>query len=295
MTAAALTGIIAPVLTPFTADGAVDLDAFRREVRVLLDAGVHGISPGGSTGEGAALTDDELVSMIEVIRAENHGGVPVVAGVIRSSTPAAVRTGLLARDAGADTLMVTPTFYNVLVPDAAGNRLFYQTLSDEVGLPIVIYNVVPQNEIGSELAAELLDIDNVVGIKQSVGGIMAMYDMRVLCRDKGSVYAATDEMLASCYALGADGAISAILALFPRTSVRMWDLVQAGRHEEALALQDRLYPVWRLVRGGQFPARMKAAAAAMGRDAGHPRSPLTPADDALRAELEDALAGITDE
>ncbi|WP_052436710.1 dihydrodipicolinate synthase family protein [Georgenia sp. SUBG003] len=289
-----LTGIIAPVLTPFTEDGALDVEAFRAEVRLLLDSGVHGISPGGSTGEGAALTDDELVEMLAIIREENHDSVPVVAGIIRSSTPAAVRTGLLARDAGADALMVTPTFYNVLVPDDGGNRLFYQTLSREVGLPVIIYNVIPQNQISSELAAELLDIEHVVGIKQSVGGIMAMYDMRLASRDKGLVYAATDEMLASCYALGADGAISAILSLFPRTSVRMWELVRSGRHEEALALQERLYPVWRLVRGAQFPARMKAAASALGRQSGYPRSPLTPVSDQVRAALEEALTGISD-
>jgi dihydrodipicolinate synthase/N-acetylneuraminate lyase len=290
-----LTGIIAPVLTPFTADGALDVDAFRAEVRLLLDAGVHGISPGGSTGEGAALTDEELVEMLGVVREENRERVPVVAGVIRSSTPAAVHAGLLARDAGADALMVTPTFYNVLVPDDPGNRLFYQTISDKVGLPVIIYNVIPQNQIGSELAADLLDIENVVGIKQSVGGIMAMYDMRVLCRGKGLVYAATDEMLASCYALGADGAISAILSLFPRTSVRMWEMVRASQHDEALALQERLYPVWRLVRGAQFPSRMKAAATVMGRLPGYPRSPLAPVSAQVRAGLENALADIFDE
>lgn len=294
-TGADLTGVIAPVLTPFTADGALDTEKFRAEVRLLLDAGVHGVSPGGSTGEGAAVTDEELVEMLGIVREENYEKVPVVAGVIRSSTPAAVRTGLLAKEAGADALMVTPTFYNVLVPDEAGNRLFYQTLSDEVRLPVIIYNVIPQNQIGSELAAELLQIEHVVGVKQSVGGIMAMYDMRAVVQDAGLVYAATDEMLASCYALGADGAISAILSLFPRTSVRMWDLVRAGQHSEALALQDRLYPVWRLVRGPQFPARMKAAAAAMGRDCGYPRSPLAPVPAEVKAALEAALSGITDE
>lgn len=290
-----LTGIIAPVLTPFTAGGALDCNKFRAEVRLLLDAGVHGVSPGGSTGEGAAITDAELVRMLAIIQEENHGRVPVVAGVIRSSTPAAVRTGQLAKDAGADALMVTPTFYNVLVPDDTGNRRFYQTLSDEVGLPIIIYNVVPQNTIASEAAMDLLTIDHVVGIKQSVGGIMAMYDMRMVVGDTGLVYAATDEMLASCYAVGADGAISAILSLFPRSSVRMWDLMRTGRHREALALQRRLYPVWRVVRGPQFPARMKAAARVMGRDCGYPRSPLTTPSAEVEASLEAILHGIADE
>lgn len=292
---ARLTGVIAPVLTPFTSDGDLDRDRFRGEVRYLLDAGVHGISPGGSTGEGPTLTDDELVEMIGIICDENHQGIPVVAGVIRSCTAAAIRTACLARDAGADALMVTPTFYNVLVPDDDGNRLFYRGLSDKVGLPIIIYNVIPQNQISSELASDLLDIEHVIGVKQSVGGIMAMYDLTMVCGDKGMVYAATDEMLASCYMLGADGAISAILSLFPHMSVRMWDLVKGGHYDEALKLQERLYPIWRLVRGAQFPARMKAAATVMGRDCGYPRSPLRVADRDLATRLDQALTGVLDE
>lgn len=291
--AARLGGVIAPVLTPFTADGSFDEPKFRAEVAHLVGAGVHGLSPGGSTGEGAALTDDELARMVTICRADG-GGRPVVAGVIRASTQAAAQTARRARDAGADALMVTPTFYNVLVPDDAGNRAFYQSLSDEVGLPIIIYNVVPQNQITSEAAAELLSIEHVVGIKQSVGGIMALYDMLRICGDRGWVYAATDEMLASCFQLGADGAISAIVALLPEHSLRMWDLVQEGDHAGALAIQNQLYPVWRLVRGAQFPARMKAAAAAMGRDCGYARSPLGPVPPTVRAALADAASAVQD-
>lgn len=268
-------GIIPPVVSTFAEDETVDPALYRREVRYLLDAGVHGISPGGSTGEGAALSDAELAEMIGIIKSENREGVPVVAGVARCSTAAAVETALAAKQAGADAVMVTPTFYNVLVPDDTGNKRFFRSISDAVGLPIIVYNVVPQNEISSDLFAQLLDIEHVIGVKQSVGGIMAMYEMRETCGDRGMVYAATDEMLHACFALGADGAISAILALFPRLSVKMWDLTAAGRHDEALAIQSRLYPLWKIVRGPQFPARMKAAAELLGRDAGRCKSPMS--------------------
>jgi 4-hydroxy-tetrahydrodipicolinate synthase len=288
-------GIVPPVISTFREDETIDAARYRREVRYLLDAGVHGISPGGSTGEGAALSDAELVEMIGLIRDENRAGVPVIAGVARSSTAAAVTTGLAAKAAGADALMVTPTFYNVLVPDAAGNARFYRAISDAVGLPIIIYNVVPQNEISSELMAELLEIEHVVGVKQSVGGIMAMYDMRMTCGDRGMVFAATDEMIHSCFALGADGAISAILALFPRLSVRMWDLTRAGRFAEALAIQNRLYPLWKIVRGPQFPARMKAAAKLLGRDCGWSKSPMSDVPAALVERMAGILGTVRDE
>jgi len=288
-------GIIPPVLTTFASDERLDTSLFRAQVRYLLDAGVHGLSPGGSTGEGAALTNEELVEMISIIADENHAQVPIVAGVIRSSTAEAVRTGLAARDAGASALMVTPTFYNVLVPDDDGNVAYYQAISDQVGLPIVIYNVVPQNEVSTALFSRLLGIEHVAGIKQSVGGIMAMYDMKVTCGDRGLVYAATDEMLHSCFSLGADGAISAILSLFPRLSVKMWDLTCAGRGDEALAIQNKLFPVWKIIRGPQFPARMKAAARILGRDCGFSRSPVSTVGPELEASMAAALTGVVDE
>ena len=285
-------GITPPVLTAFTRDEKIDTTLYRREVRTLLDAGVDGISPGGSTGENAALSDAELVQMIGIVREENRKGIPIVAGVARCSTQAAIATALAAKGAGADAVMVTPTFYNVLVPDDRGNEKFYRAISDAVGLPIIVYNVIPQNEISSELLARLLDIEHVIGIKQSVGGIMAMYDMKVMCGDRGMVFAACDEMIHSCFAAGADGAISAILALFPRLCVRMWELTNAGRHAEALKIQDRLYPLWKFVRGPQFPARMKAAARLLGRDCGYSKSPMTEVGDELIGRMAAVLKTV---
>jgi 1-pyrroline-4-hydroxy-2-carboxylate deaminase len=285
------TGLIAPALTPFRPDGSIDYGRFRDQAAELLSKGMHGISPGGSTGEGAVLEDDELGRLVTEARAV-AGDRPVVAGVIRSSTQSAVRTALAARDAGATALMVTPTFYNVLVPDDEGNVEFYRTLSDEVGLPIVIYNVVPQNEISPELFLRLLDIENVVGVKQSVGGVMAMYDMRLSAGDRATVFAATDELIYTCFTLGADGAISAVLSLFPEQVRQAWDCAQDGRHAEGLAIQSRLFEVWKVVRGPQFPARMKAAAAILGRDLGVCRSPASPVPGTVHAALEKALTSF---
>jgi len=290
-----LTGIIPPIVTPFDQNGNIDAEIFRREVRHLISCGVHGLSPGGSTGEGAALTDEELTTLIHIIKEENTKRLPIVAGVIRTSTQAAVKTALAAKAAGANALMVTPVFYNVLVPDEKGNYSFYKAISDAVGLPIIIYNVVPQNEITSEAFSRLLEIPNVVGIKQSVGGIMACYDMVIANGDRGMIYAATDEMLYSTFDIGADGAISAILSLFPRLCVKMWDLAKAGRNGEAIAIQNKVYPIWKAVRGPQFPARMKAALKLMGRDCGYSRSPMSEVTEAQVSQMKILLEHVRDE
>lgn len=290
----ALRGIIPPLLSTFTGDDRIDAQLYRREVRHLLDAGVHGLCVGGSLGEGAALSDAELAQLVHTAREANSAGVPVIAGVARCSTKAALETARQARAAGADALMVTPTFYNILTPDAEGNRLFFRTIAEEVGLPLIVYNVIPQNEISCDLFGELLDIENVIGIKQNLGGPPAIFEMCAAHGERAAVFAANDEMLHSCFALGAAGAISSLLTLFPHLAIRLWDLTQAGRHAEALALQNRLLPVWKVVRGPQFPSRMKAAAGLLGRDCGFPRSPLRAVSDRTVAALEAALKTVTD-
>jgi len=139
-------GIIAPVVTPFTAEGTIDEDLFRKEVKYLLNTGIDGISPGGSTGEGATLSDNELVRLVQIIQEENTKRIPVVCGIIRNSTYAAINAGMAVKEAGADALMITPTFY-LGGTDEAGNYEYYKKIAESVGLPIIIYNVIADNEI----------------------------------------------------------------------------------------------------------------------------------------------------
>ena len=269
-----LQGIIAPLITPFDKEGNVDVALVKEEVRILLEAHVDAISPGGSTGEGAALSDGDIVSLIKVIRSLDKN-IPIVAGVIRNSTRAAITTSLAAKEVGADALMITPVSYNVLVPEDNGNYAFYEEIGKSVQLPIVIYNVVPQNTISAQLFSKLIDIEQVVGIKQSVGGIAAMYEMVMTASSKGKIFSATDDMLYSTFELGADGAISAILSVFPHECVQIWKLTKEGRSEEALAIQNRLYFVWQAIAGNQFPIRIKYALSLLGRNPGYTRSPIT--------------------
>lgn len=269
----------------------MDEAIFRREVRYLLGTGIHGISPGGSTGEGELVRDDELTRMVEIIQEENAGKIPVVAGVIRASSRDAVRTGLAVRKAGASALMVTPIQY-LGGTDAEGNYEFYQRISDRVGLPIIIYNVVPQNEIRPETFSKLLEIENVIGIKQSIGGVPGFMDMMVVCGRKGLIFSASDEMLYTTFDLGAAGAIAAILTLFPEICVEMWNAVKAGRPERAKALQAAIYPVWSMIKGPQFPRRIKEALRQVGRPVGIACSPRSAASPAEKESIRKALASM---
>ena len=287
-------GIIPPVVTPFDADGSINEEKIRREMKICLDAGADGISVGGSTGEGPTLNDEELVRLIHIARDYIQPGSEkaVVCGVMRTCTRDAVKAGLAAKSAGADAIMVTPTAYNVLVPNAQGMFDFYSTISREVQLPIIIYNVIPQNTIYPDLFHRLLDeTEYVMGIKQSVGGIQALYADLMEVGNKGRVYAATDDMIYSCFDLGATGAISAILSVFPKESVEMWDCAKNGDHAKGLQIQQSLYKKWQVLGGNQFPIRMKYALECLGRDCGYCRSPITTLPENEKEAIRKAFAG----
>jgi dihydrodipicolinate synthase/N-acetylneuraminate lyase len=283
-------GIIAPIVIPFTTEETLDEKIFRREVKYLLGTGIHGISPGGSTGEGELVRDEELVRMVEIIQEENSKGIPVVAGAIRQSTRDAIQTGLAVKKAGATVFMVQPIRY-LGGTDADGNYEYYDRISETVGLPIIIYNALLQNEVKPEAFYKLLDIENVIGIKQCAcnSGVAGFLDMVLTCGKKGLVYSGFDDMLYSTFDLGAAGAIAASLSVFPEMAVEMWNAVQAGDLECAKALQAKLYPVWNKIMGPQFQRRIKEALNQLGRSVGLAASPRSAASPAERENIRKAL------
>ncbi|MBU9726799.1 dihydrodipicolinate synthase family protein [Diplocloster modestus] len=283
-------GIIPPIVTPFDEDGTINETQLRSEMKICMDAGANGLSVAGSTGEGPTIRDEEYGTLIGAAKDYVSGEQPIVCGIMRTCTRDAVKAGLAAKEAGADAIMVTPPAYNVLVPNEEGMYEFYRTISREIKLPIIIYNVIPQNTILPGLFKRLLDTtDYVMGIKQSVGGIQALYADIMSADQKGRVYAATDDMIFSCFELGAAGAISAILSLFPNKCQQMWECAQKKEHERGLAIQNSLYHTWQCMGGNQFPIRLKYALHLMGRETGFCRSPITYLPDDEKTRIREAL------
>ncbi|HEX6500845.1 MAG TPA: dihydrodipicolinate synthase family protein [Micromonosporaceae bacterium] len=289
-----LHGIIPPLVTPFGADESVLEDAVRAEVRLHLDAGVHGICVTGSTGEGASLSAQDTVAVARAAVKECAGSRPVIAGIIRDSLSDVVRYGQALKETGVDALQITPVHY-LFTPDGETTFAYYERIAAEVGLPIVVYNVVPWATIDPVTLARILDdIPLVVAVKQSGGDIHALATLLHLGPTGGKVLTAIDDLLYPSFTLGAAGAIAATLTVVPGLCVDLWNATQAGDHATALAIHNRLLGVWQAIGGPNMPARIKVALAMLGRDGGQARSPMSPVTDAERAQLEQALrdAGV---
>ena len=265
-----LTGMIAPMVTPFDKNEELDLNATRKEVKYLLNTGIDGISTGGSTGEGAILSNEEIRKIIKMIVEENKNKIPIVAGIIRNSTREAIKTALITKEAGADALLITPVFYFGATPE--GNYEYYKLIAEKVGLPIIIYNVVPTNQITPEVMLKISDIEEVVGIKQV--GIEELVAMVSACEDRIKVFSACDDMLYGTYVSGACGAISAMIAAVPDLCVQQWEAFKKGDQKTAMELQRRLYCVREAYNFRPFPGMLKEIINQLGRPVGKSRSPI---------------------
>ena len=265
-----LTGMIAPIVSPFDKNEELDLNMTRKEIQYLLTTGIDGISTGGSTGEGVLLSNEEIRKIIEIIVEENKNKIPIVAGIIRNSTREAIKTSLIAKEVGADALLITPVFYFGATPE--GNYEYYKLIAEKVGLPIIIYNVVPTNQITSEVMLKISEIEEVVGIKQV--GIEELVAMVSACEDRIKVFSACDDMLYGTYVSGACGAISAMIAAVPDLCVQQWKAFKNGDQKTAIEIHKRLCFVREAYNFTPFPGMLKEIINQLGRPVGKARSPI---------------------
>jgi 4-hydroxy-tetrahydrodipicolinate synthase len=274
-TKSSIYGVVPPMVTPFDAEGEIDERALRADVRYLIEqAGVHGLAVGGSTGEGHTLTAGELRFLVGAAVEEARGRVPVIAGIIVDSTRQAVTYGRTVADLDVAALQVTPVHY-LFKPDDEAMVAHFATIADRVGCPVIVYNVVPWSYCSPALLARMIrDLDGVIGVKQSASDLKLLADLLLDVGDEGIIMSAVDALLYPSFALGAHGAIAAILTAVPELCVQLWDAVQGGDHVAALDLHGKLLRVWNAIAGDNLPANVKHAMALQGREAGLPRAPM---------------------
>jgi 4-hydroxy-tetrahydrodipicolinate synthase len=287
-----LFGIIPPIVTPFRPDGSVDADKLRAESRYLIEkAGVHGLAVGGSTGEGHTFGTEDTQLATAIVAKEARGRVPIITGIIANSTTTAIERGRAVRDLGVAALQVTPVHYLFRPGDDAMVR-YFEDIARETALPVLIYNVVPWAFLSPALLTRILtSVEGVIGVKQSASDLKLLADLLLLVGSRARVMTAVDALLYPSFALGAAGAIGAILTAVPTLCVQLWDAVQAGDHRRALHLHEQLLPIWNAIEAPNLPATVRVCMELQGRPGGVPRSPMPDASEAQKQAIRAALAG----
>lgn len=282
-------GIFPPLYTPFTKDGELERAGFIDDIDYQLQYAVTGLVVGGSTGEGHALSEPELTELTQIAVERVRGRIPVVTGIISTTTRDAVARGRAAREAGAAGVMVTPPIYQS--PSFDGMIDFYDRIHRETELPVIIYNVLSHAPVTPAITRRLAEIGAIIATKESVGGSFAsLSELLDTVADQISVTWAQDHLLYPGLALGATGSISGTGAMFPAESIAMFDAIQRNDYDEARRIHFALAPITRAVMNGKnWPAWVKAVATLQGRSVGPARRPFIPLSE---EEMSTLAAGL---
>ena len=293
MTTISLSGVIPPITTPFDENGEIKYESIKAQVDWIIDSGASGIAVGGSTGEGQALEADEFRQLIDTALEAASGRIDVIAGIISDSTRESVKRGNMIQGSGVVALQVTPVHY-VFKPTDDATVEHFRTLTTETDMPVIIYNVVPWNYLSPELLCRVMrEVPGVIGVKQSAGDMKLFADLMISANQEDLIFSAVDGLLYASYCLGARGSIAAILSAAPRPSVQLWNAVQAGDHETALNLHEKLLVLWNAIWGDNLPATTKYSQTLQGIPAGLPRQPMTMPDETQQSLIRDALMGLS--
>lgn len=300
-----LTGSIAPVITPFTADGEVDHASLANLVQWQLKQGSDGISIGGSTGEPSAQTIDERADAIRTVLKTVDGRAPVVPGTGSAKLDETIELTGAAYDAGVDAALIITPYY--AKPTQEALYVWYSTVAKEYpDLPIIAYNVPTRTavEIAPETVARLhRDVPNFVGIKETTKDFEHFSRVIKAAGRDLLVWSGIELLCLPLLALGGTGFVSATANIAPGATKRMYEAFHAGRMDEALDIHYGLHPLVDLIFVETNPAPVKWVLAQRGLiRSEHVRPPLiTPTDAgkdkirALLAEGSDFLSPVEDD
>lgn len=270
-------GIIPPVITPFTSDGKFNEPVFRQIISYLIDEGVHGIFPLGTTGEFYAFSNDEIRYILKVAIDEAAGRVPVYAGASHITTRGVIELVKIAEEVGADAVSVlTPMFISQTQEELYQH---YVKIAESTKLPIIIYNNKPKTNVTVEPAtiARLAKIENIVGVKDSTGDFTNTEEYIRLTKDVDnfSVLLGRDTLIYAGLCYGATGAIASCANIAPRITADIYNKYMEGDLEGALAAQYQLAPLRIACNMGTFPAVIKEGLAMLGYDVGKCLEPIS--------------------
>ena len=286
-----LSGIFAPIPTPFDDRDEIDLARLRAALARWLTRPLTGFVVLGSNGEAGLMDDVECDGVVAAARETIPSGRLLIVGAGRESTRAAIRAVKRACDLGADAVLVrTPSFFKSQMTGEAFVR-HYTAVADASPLPVLLYNFTALTGVDllPAAVAELARHPNIVGMKESGGDAARINDLVSATPDRFQVLAGTASTFYSALCVGASGGILAPACVLPEPCMRIFELARSGGHAEALAIQRQVLPLSRLLARYSVPG-LKAALNLCGYDVGVPRPPLAPAPDAAVAQLRAALA-----
>jgi 4-hydroxy-tetrahydrodipicolinate synthase len=281
-------GSITALVTPF-AGGEIDEDALRRLVDWQIAEGTQGLVPVGTTGESPTLTHAEHKRVVEIAIGAARGRIPVIAGAGSNSTAEAIDFAAHAKSAGATAVLVVTPYYNK--PTQEGLFAHYKAISDAVDIPLVIYNIPGRSVVDMSVAtmARCAKLRNVVGVKDATARLDRASQQRLALGQKFILLSGEDATALGFMAHGGHGCISVASNVAPRLCADLQNACLRGDYKTALALQDRLMPLFDALFVESNPGPVKYAASRLSLCSAETRLPLVPIGEASKRVVDAAL------
>jgi 4-hydroxy-tetrahydrodipicolinate synthase len=273
------------LITPFTADGAVDEKALRRFVDFQIEGGVDMLLPCGTTGEGATLDDNETDRVVRIVIEQARGKAPVIVGAGSNSTAKAVQMTKRAKRLGADGVLSVGPYYNK--PTQQGYYEHFKAIAEADDIPVIVYNVPGRTagNIEAQTILRLAQVPNIVGVKEASGNLGQIMDIiREAPRDF-RVLSGDDALTLAIIALGGDGVVSVVSNQAPGMMSAIVNAALAADFIKARDLHYKLLPLMNVNFIESNPIPVKAALAMMGLIGENYRLPLVRITPASREKL----------
>ncbi len=292
MTRTPFTGVGTALITPFKKDGSLDEAGIRRLVRRQIDAGIHFVSPCGTTGEAPTLSAREKVRVCELVVDEVAGKVPVLAGAGGYNTREVIELIHELERIKVDGILSVTPYYNK--PTQEGLYQHYKAIAESTSLPIVLYNVPGRTGVNLEPATvvRLSGIRNIVGVKEASGNLVQMSDIVAGVPPEFFLVSGDDPIAVAVMAIGGRGLISVASNAIPSEMVQVMELAEKGDFAGARKLHGWLLPFLEVNFIEANPIPVKAAMAAMGLVEETYRLPLVPPGAAARDRIMHVLQDL---
>lgn len=284
-----LTGLLVPIVTPFTSNDTIDFDALKTLINTLIDAGVRGIIACGTTGEYYALTAEERHALMAFIADTVGERALLIAGVNDTYTKGSIEKAEAAKALGYKALMLAPSIY--CLPQEEEIILHYRSVADATDMPIIMYNYPARSgvEISIDAVKALSQHPNIVGLKESSGDFTRALTLLNAGLENFDIICGSDDQAADYFFWGAKSWISGTTNYLPKQQVQMLDAALNEDFVSARQIMARMMPVIQNMESADYNQKAKLGCAHVGTPVGEIRAPLLPISNEDKAVFIDAL------
>jgi 4-hydroxy-tetrahydrodipicolinate synthase len=282
-----LKGSIVALITPFEGDS-LDEENYVKLIDYHLKNGTNGIVPGGTTGESPTLSHSEHKKIIEISVKECKSKIPVIAGTGSNSTDEAIQLSKFAEKAGSDALLIVTPYYNK--PNQEGLYQHYKKINDNVGIPIVIYNIPSRSviDMSVETMTKLFELKNIIGVKDATGDLKRVVLQKKSMGNEFIQLTGNDDNALEFNKLGGVGAIGVTANIAAKLSSEFQKACQDDMNK-AVKLNNILQPLHTAMFIESNPSPVKYAASLLNMCQPNVRLPLVEVRDKTKKIISEAL------